>query len=58
MVQIRLSRFKTGEVFNPKSYFNMNNLTPLQKMELVKCRIWGNTVGDNFSSGKINLKII
>jgi len=53
MVQIRLSRFKTGTPYNPKSYFNMNNLTSLQKMELVRCRIWGNTIGDNYASGRI-----
>jgi hypothetical protein len=52
MVQIRLTRFKTGTTYNPKSYFNMNNLSPIQKMELVRCRIWGNTIGDNYASGK------
>jgi hypothetical protein len=57
MVQIRLTQFKTGQVYNPKSYFNIHSLTPMQKMQLVRCRIWGNTIGDNIKSGKNILKI-
>lgn len=52
MVQLKLTSFKTGYRYNPRSYFNINNLTSFQKMELVRCRIWGNTVGDNLPSGK------
>lgn len=58
MVQIRLTQFKTGQVYNPKSYFNIHSLTPMQKMQLVRCRIWGNTIGDNFKSGKFFINII
>ncbi len=56
MVQNWLTQFKTGVRYNPKLNFNMNNLTPQQKLELVRCRIWGNTVGDNYKSGILNFK--
>lgn len=52
MVQLKMTQFKTGALPSPKSYFKMNNLSCVQKMELVRCRIWGNTIGDNFRSGK------
>jgi hypothetical protein len=51
MVQLRLTQFKTGIPYNPRSYFNIHSLTNNQKMQLVRCRIWGNTIGDNYKSG-------
>lgn len=56
MVQIRLSQLKTGDLYNPKVFYVGANLTNLQKMELVRCRIWGNTIGDNFKSGSKRLR--
>ncbi len=55
MVQLKLTSFKTGTRYNPSSYFKMNNLTSTQKLELVRCRIWGNTIGDNQPSGNFVL---
>jgi hypothetical protein len=51
MVQLKLTNFKTGFRYNPRLNYNLNNLSPYQKMELVRCRIWGNTIGDNLPSG-------
>ena len=53
MVQLRLTNFKTGMRPNPRSGFNLENLTPFQKMQLTYCRIWGTSIGDNIRSGKI-----
>ena len=52
MVQLKLTNFKTGINPNPRSGFNMTNLSPFQKMQLTYCRIWGTTIGDNIRSGK------
>ncbi len=58
MVQSRLTQFKTGSLFNPRSFINIHSLTPLQKMMLVRCRVWGNTIGDNYKSGILFFKLI
>lgn len=55
MVQLRLTNFKTGSRPNPRLAFNMENLTPFQKMQLTYCRIWGTSIGDNIKSGIINI---
>ena len=54
MVQIKLTNFNTGNFYNPRSYLNINNLSPYQKMQLVRCRIWGTTIPDNLPSGTSN----
>lgn len=54
MVQARLANFKTGVNPSLRGAFNYLNLTPLQKMQLTYCRIWGTDIGDNYRSGKIN----
>jgi hypothetical protein len=54
MVQQRLISLKTGIHPNPRQLFNVPQLSPLQKMQLVRCRIWGNTIGDNYKTGKLN----
>lgn len=54
MVQLRLTNFKTGIKPNPRSGFNLQSLTPFQKMQLTYCRIWGTSIGDNIRSGKNN----
>ena len=56
MVQLRLTNFKTGRKPNPRSEFNLNNLTPTQKMTLTYCRIWGTQIGDNIKSGSKIMK--
>ncbi len=51
MVQLRFPNFKSG--FNPskKTAFDPNNLTPSQKILLVRNRIWGNIIGGSVRSG-------
>ena len=56
MVQLKLTNFKTGKKFNPRSEYNLNNLTPTQKMNLTYCRIWGTQIGDNIRSGNKIIK--
>ncbi len=58
MVQLRLTNFKTGMRPNPRSGFNLENLTPFQKMQLSYCRIWGTSIGDNIRSGKFITQIL
>ena len=56
MVQARLANFKTGINPSLKNTFNIEKLSPFQKMQLTYCRIWGSKLGDNYKSGLRTLK--
>ena len=48
--------FRTGYNASPRTFINPAALTPTQKMELARNRIWGNYVGGNGRSGYKELK--
>ena len=43
--------FRTGLPVNRTTKINPNALTPTQRMELTRNRIWGNYIGGNERSG-------
>ena len=57
---LKFKTFKTGISPSMKSLFNLNNLTGQQKLDLIKCRIFGGMIGGNLRNGlkllKQNLK--
>ena len=56
MTYSRFPVFKTGYNASPRTFINPQALTPTQKMELARNRIWGNYVGGNSRSGYKELK--
>ena len=51
MTYNRWPSFKTGYNVCKSTFIDPANLTPTQKMELARNRIWGNYVGGNYRSG-------
>ena len=58
MTYNRWMSFKTGYNVNRTTFINPANLTPTQKMELARNRIWGNVIGGNYRSGFKQLKML
>ena len=52
----RFLSFKTGVKHSLKTHINPEALTPTQKMDLARNRIWGNVTGGNLRSGYKELK--
>ena len=52
----RFPSFKTGFNATRRTHINPDALTPTQKMELARNRVWGNYVGGNARSGYKELK--
>ena len=52
----RWPAFRTGYNQSRRTHINPEALTPTQKMELARNRIWGNMIGGNFRSGYKELK--
>lgn len=45
MVYLKLPTFKTGVNPTIRAQYDMNNLAPSQKLDLVRCRIFGTNIG-------------
>ena len=56
MGHIRFPNWRTGLNPSPRTFYNPQALSPTQKMELARNRIWGNYVGGNGRSGFRELK--
>jgi hypothetical protein len=56
MVHFRFTNFKTGVRPSPLRKFDMENLTPTQKLTLVRNRIFGTALNDNYRTGANILK--
>ena len=56
MVYVRFPQLKHGMNPSLKTAFDPKNLTPTQKMQLTRNRIWGNMIGSNYRSGYKELK--
>ena len=56
MTYNRWPSFKTGYNVCRSTFIDPANLTPTQKMELARNRIWGNYVGGNYRSGFRQMK--
>ena len=50
------TNFKTGIKPSPVRKFNMTNLTNIQKLMLVRNRIFGTTINENYRTGAKNLR--
>lgn len=51
MAHFRFPAMKSGLNPSAKTMLNMSNLTPTQKVEFTRNRIWGNIIGGNERSG-------
>ena len=51
MVHVRMPYFRTGYNPSKQTSFNPTQLTPTQRLLLVRNRIWGNIVGGSVRSG-------
>ena len=56
MTHSRWLNFRSGLPVSKRSTINPQALTPTQKMELARNRIWGNYVGGNYRSGFKQMK--
>ena len=56
MVFVRFPQLRQGVNPSLKTAFDPKNLTPSQKMQLTRNRIWGNMIGSNYRTGYKELK--
>jgi hypothetical protein len=57
MVYLKRLVFKTGVSPSPYLQYNYANLTPTQRLSLVRCRIWQSFLNSNMGTGVSAFKI-